>query len=204
MPRAPRWYLRSLVPVAVAWLVACGGGGETDSTPTSEATSGASATAEVTSTAATQPTASTTPAVIAGPAVEAALVEIVDAVRTAEGVLDALDRADEEGVWDPVTAACQPYPALPPGPGSSLATTSGLWTEAQQPALWPTPIIELDQTTATACFLVAAAREIPPDARIDDEAPTTAEIVARPIETALQAIEARDETALRLLIEEHS
>jgi len=203
MSRAPRWCVRSLALVAAGWLVACGGNGAADPSPEATATASVVATTEATPAVTADATASVTPP-LAAETVDAVLVEVVEAVRTAEGVLSALDEADAQGVWDPVTAACQPYPALPPTPGSSLASISGLWTQAQQPALWPTAVVELDQTTATACFLVAAAHEIPPDARIDADAPTTAEIVARPIRAALQPIEPRDETTLRELIEEHS
>jgi len=205
MPRASRWCLRSLAFVALTWLAACGSGDSADPTATATPPPSPEASAEATASPTSAATAVVSPgAPVSGATVEAALAEVVNAVRTAEGVLGALDQADEDGVWDPVTVACQTYPALPPGPGSSLPTTSGLWTEAQQPALWPTPVIELDQTSATACFLVAAAHEIPPDARIDAEAPTTAEIVARPLEAALQAIEPRDEASLRSLIEGRS
>jgi hypothetical protein len=202
MPRAPRWCLRSLALVAAGSLVACGGGG-TAPTPTVEATATATSSAEVTAAATVDATSSAVPPV-AAETVDAALTEVVEAVRTAEAVVNALDEADTQGVWDPVTEACRRYPTLAPNPGSSLASTAGLWTQAGQPALWPTAVVELDETSATACFLVAAAHEIPPDARIDAEAPTTAEIVARPLQAALAAIDPRDEAALRLLIEQHS
>lgn len=186
----------TVAALAVALFVA-GCGGDSEPTPQVTATTSATAAATVAATAPTLPTVGPPPDTAA---IDAAVEELLAASAAAGLVRSALSQASITGAWDPVTEACATYPVTPANPGSSLPVTHGLSTLAQRPDLWPASYIELDNTSATACFLVSAAQSIPPDARIDVDAPTTAEIVAQPLDAARLPVGSPTAEQLRLLL----
>jgi hypothetical protein len=134
--------------------------------------------------------------------VQAVLEEVRAAHGAAQEVLTALERAPKEGSWAGVQSACDAYPEGAQQYGADLPSFEGLHTTSRFPHLWPKSYVAIDSTAATACFVAIAARGIPPGARIDPAEPTTAQIIAQPLASALDEAGEASPQELRILIEQ--
>ncbi len=157
------------------------------------------------------PTVTTTPAPATPPAAEVmrpappnvdlATTEVAAALDAARALREALRLAATDTTWARVTEACRVYPLGPVDPSFGVQLTQGLRSRSSQQALWPPQVASIDSAAATTCFVVASAAAIPPGSRVDPDGPTTAEIAAQPLQTALDDLRDASPQALRALIE---
>lgn len=133
--------------------------------------------------------------------VEAAVLEVAAAVDTARALREALGLAKSDPNWDRVSRACRDYPLGPVDPAFGVQLTQGLQTRASRSAWWPEQVLALDSAAATVCFVTGSASAIPPGARVEPNGPTTSEIAAQPLQSALDDLSDPSPQGLRALVE---
>ena len=133
--------------------------------------------------------------------VETALREVSAAVDSARALRDALGLAKSDANWDRVLRACREYPLGPVDPAFGVQLTQGLQSRASRSAWWPEQVLALDSAAATVCFVTGSASAIPPGARVEPNGPTTSEIAAQPLQSALEDLADSSSQALRALVE---
>jgi hypothetical protein len=147
------------------------------------------------------PVARSTGTAPTGADIDAALHEVSDALDAARGVRDALARATADPTWERVDRVCTAYPLGPVDPAFGVRMAQGLHAGATRPALWPDEVVAVDAAAALTCFITGAARSIPPNTRIDNAGPTTAEIAGQGLNAAFDDLGDASVPALRALIE---
>lgn len=147
------------------------------------------------------PAVTTGSAVTSEADVEATVREVSAAVDSARALRDALRSAKADPNWDRVSRACREYPLGPVDPAFGVQLTEGLQARASRSAWWPEQVLALDSAAATVCFVTGSASAIPPGARVEPNGPTTSEIAAQPLQSALDDLPDASPQALRALIE---
>ncbi len=137
----------------------------------------------------------------AGADIEATVREVTVAVESAQALREALRLVQSDSNWDRVVRACGQYPLGPVDPAFGVRLTQGLQAKAVRAAWWPEPVLALDAAAATTCFVTGSASAIPPGARVEANGPTTSEIAAQPLQSALDDLRDASPQALRAAVE---
>ncbi len=136
--------------------------------------------------------------------VDAVLHEVADALAAARGVRDALALASNDPNWERVNRVCTVYPIGPQDPAFGVRLTEGFHARSSRPTWWPEGVVAVDSAAAITCFITGAARSIPPNTRVDDSGPTTAEIASQGLNAAFEELGDSSLPALRALVEQRS
>lgn len=136
--------------------------------------------------------------------VDAVVTEVADALEAARGVRDALARAATDPTWDRVERVCTAYPLGPVDAAFGVRLTEGFHARSSHPTWWPEEVVAIDSAAAVTCFITGAARSIPPNTRIDNSGPTTAEIASQSLIAAFAGLGDASLPALRALVEQRS
>ena len=136
--------------------------------------------------------------------VDAVVVEVADALAAARGVRDALANASGDPTWERVNRVCTVYPIGQVDPAFGVRLTEGLHARSARPTWWPEDVVAVDSAAAVTCFITGVASSIPPNTRIDENGPTTAEIASQGLDAALGDLGDSSLPALRAAVEERS
>ena len=151
------------------------------------------------------PVGSPSAAALAGDAeVDAVVLEVAGALDAARGVRDALAKASTDSSWERVNRVCTVYPAGQVDPAFGVRLTEGLHARSARPTWWPEDVVAVDAAAAVTCFITGAASSIPPNTRIDENGPTTAEIARQGLDAALGDLGDSSLPALRAAVEQRS
>ena len=136
--------------------------------------------------------------------VEAVVLEIAGALDAARGVRDALASASGDPTWERVNRVCTAYPVGQTDPAFGVRLTEGLHARSARPSWWPEEVVAVDAAAAVTCFITGVASSIPPNTRIDENGPTTAEIASQGLDAALGDLGDSSLPALRAAVERRS
>ncbi|MSP22643.1 MAG: hypothetical protein EXR66_06445 [Dehalococcoidia bacterium] len=135
---------------------------------------------------------------------DAVVTEIAGALEVARGVRDALARASTDPNWDRVEGVCKAYPLGPVATPFGVRLTEGFHARSSRSEWWPEEVVAIDSAAAVTCFITGAARSIPPNSRIENTGPTTAEIASQSLLAAFADLRDPSLPALRSLVEHRS
>jgi hypothetical protein len=136
--------------------------------------------------------------------VDAVVLEVTDAVDAARGVRDALARASNDPSWERVNLVCTRYPVGQTDPSFGVRLTEGFHARSTRPDWWPDEVVAVDSAAAVTCFITGAARSIPPNTRVEETGPTTAEIASQGLNAAFEDLGDMSLPALRSQVEQRS
>ena len=132
------------------------------------------------------------------------VLEVAGALDAARGVRDALAQASADPTWERVNRVCTVYPVGQTDPAFGARLTEGLRTRSARPTWWPEDVAAIDSAAAVTCFVTGAASSIPPNTRIDENGPTTAEIASQGLDAAFDDLGDSSPAGLRAAVEQRS